>query len=147
MILVKCSGCGKTSKGGDHWAGRSGRCPGCGTEFIVPSRLTAIATKSVARQVIQQSPPPQVYATPSAGPIVNVNAGNGPRWDPEVATLLSVIIPGAGQMYKGQISNGVAWFCLTAVGYLLILPGVLFHICCVIGASTGRPDDLTTPED
>lgn len=53
---------------------------------------------------------------------------------------LSVVIPGAGQMYKGQILNGLLWFALVAVGYAaFILPGVVLHLCCVTGASMGDP--------
>jgi hypothetical protein len=62
------------------------------------------------------------------------------RWEPGVAALLSLLIPGAGQIYKGQPINGLVWFILTIAGYFfLIVPGVVLHLCCVIGAAMGNP--------
>jgi hypothetical protein len=54
------------------------------------------------------------------------------KWSPGVAALLSLLIPGAGQMYKGQGVNGLT-------GYLLIVPGLILHICCIFGAASGDP--------
>lgn len=62
-----------------------------------------------------------------------------PKWSPGVAALLSFLIPGAGQMYKGQIINGLCWFFIVILGYACILPGILFHLLCIIGASSGNP--------
>jgi TM2 domain-containing membrane protein YozV len=57
-----------------------------------------------------------------------------------VAAVLSLVIPGAGQMYKGQVLNGLVWLLLVAVGYaLFIVPGIVLHLCCIFGASMGNP--------
>lgn len=32
-IRATCANCGKSVKGGDDWAGKSGKCPGCGQEI------------------------------------------------------------------------------------------------------------------
>jgi TM2 domain-containing membrane protein YozV len=62
------------------------------------------------------------------------------RWSPGVAALLSFLIPGLGQMYKGQVINGLVWFIVVAVGYaFLIIPGLVLHVCCVLGAAMGDP--------
>jgi hypothetical protein len=61
------------------------------------------------------------------------------KWSPGVAALLSLLIPGAGQMYKGQGVNGLTWLFLTMIGYLLIVPGLILHICCIFGAASGDP--------
>src|SRR6266550_3968914 len=37
MLRTKCIWCGKTVRGGDDWAGHSGKCPNCGAEIIFPS--------------------------------------------------------------------------------------------------------------
>jgi hypothetical protein len=80
---------------------------------------------------------------PSCGhPIVGGVAPQArtPRWSPGVAAVLSLIIPGAGQLYKGQVLNGLVWFGATVVGYVMfIAPGLLIHLCCVVGASMGDP--------
>lgn len=53
-----------------------------------------------------------------------------------IAALLSVIIPGAGQIYKGQVFNGIAWMLFVIGGYVcFIMPGIILHILCVVGAS------------
>jgi hypothetical protein len=57
-----------------------------------------------------------------------------------VAAVLSVLIPGLGQVYKGQILNGLLWFIVAVIGYtMLIVPGLVVHLCCVIGAASGDP--------
>jgi TM2 domain-containing membrane protein YozV len=64
-----------------------------------------------------------------------------PLWSPGVAAVLSLVIPGAGQMYKGQVINGLAWLFLTCLGYFMccVLPGVVLHLCCILGAASGDP--------
>jgi hypothetical protein len=53
------------------------------------------------------------------------------------AAVLSLIVPGAGQLYAGRPLSGVAWFALVTMGYmLLIIPGVLLHILCVASAAS-----------
>ncbi len=72
-------------------------------------------------------------------------------WNPGTAAVLSLVIPGAGQMYKGQVFNGLFWLFCVVIGYLLfIFPGVILHIFCIIGAYSGTntaPDpDAPNPE-
>jgi TM2 domain-containing membrane protein YozV len=63
-----------------------------------------------------------------------------PKWSAGVAGLLSFIIPGAGQMYKGAVGEGIAWFFFTIFGYMLfILPGVIIHLVCIFNATQGDP--------
>tara|TARA_R110002072_G_scaffold75624_5_gene177880 strand:- start:3574 stop:3918 length:345 start_codon:yes stop_codon:yes gene_type:complete len=62
------------------------------------------------------------------------------RWSPGVAALLSFLIPGAGQMYKGDVGTGIVWFIFTILGYFLfIAPGVILHFICIITAANGDP--------
>lgn len=86
---------------------------------------------------IQQMPPQPIQQT-----VVNVIQHSGGRkWEPGVAALLSFLIPGLGQMYKGQVLNGLLWFVLTFIGYLaLIIPGLILHVMCVVGAASGDPE-------
>jgi len=59
-----------------------------------------------------------------------------PPPNPAAAAVLSMIVPGAGQLYAGRPLSGVAWFTLVTMGYLLlIIPGVLLHILCVAAAA------------
>ena len=60
------------------------------------------------------------------------------------AAVLSLVVPGAGQLYAGRPLSGIAWFTLVSMGYLLlIVPGLLLHILCIASAAaaanTWRP--------
>jgi len=62
------------------------------------------------------------------------------RWSPGIAALLSFFIPGAGQLYKGHIIRGLFWFVITLIGYsLLIVPGIVLHLICIVAAASGNP--------
>jgi TM2 domain-containing membrane protein YozV len=62
------------------------------------------------------------------------------RWSPALAAVLGFFLPGLGQLYKGQILNGIVWFFMVGLGYVaLILPGLLLHVFCIIGAASGNP--------
>jgi TM2 domain-containing membrane protein YozV len=49
--------------------------------------------------------------------------------------VLSLVVPGAGQMYTGNILSGLLWFFLVAAGYTLILPGLFLHLICIATAA------------
>lgn len=54
---------------------------------------------------------------------------------PGLAAVLSVLIPGLGQVYSGRLLAGGLWFLATAAGYsMILLPGFLFHALCVWSA-------------
>jgi hypothetical protein len=53
------------------------------------------------------------------------------------AAVLSMIVPGAGQLYAGRPLAALGWFLLVTMGYLLlIVPGVLLHVLCVAAAAS-----------
>lgn len=73
-------------------------------------------------------------------PVVTIPPVQQQAWNPGVAAVLSLVIPGAGQIYKGQLLNGLVWLPLVVVGYFfLVMPGILLHICCIVGAASGDP--------
>lgn len=64
------------------------------------------------------------------------NAQVDTSWNPGVAALLSLFIPGAGQIYKGNVGGGIMWLIFTVIGYIfLIVPGLVIHLFCIINAS------------
>ena len=59
---------------------------------------------------------------------------------PGIAAVLSLVIPGAGQMYKGHIGTGIFWLIITFIGYcIFIVPGIILHIVCIASAASGDP--------
>ncbi len=55
--------------------------------------------------------------------------------DPALAGILSLIIPGAGQLYNGRILAGILWLIITP-GMWIGSGGWLGWICHIIAAYT-----------
>ena len=56
--------------------------------------------------------------------------------EPGIAALLSLLVPGLGQMCQGRIIAGPIAFCVTFIGYLFfILPGLFFHLITIVDAA------------
>ncbi len=54
---------------------------------------------------------------------------------PGIAAVLSVLIPGLGQVYSGRLLAGALWFLGTAAAYSqVLLPGFLVHALCIWSA-------------
>ncbi len=54
---------------------------------------------------------------------------------PGIAAVLSVLVPGLGQVYAGRMLAGAVWFVATAVAYsAVLLPGFLVHAFCIWSA-------------
>jgi hypothetical protein len=100
------------------------KCKHCG-ELLEPELREAAEAAALARarpEVIEVAGPPQRL------------------WSPGVAAVLSFFFPGVGQMYKGQILNGFVWMAFIVIGYVcLIIPGLILHLCCILGAASGDP--------
>jgi TM2 domain-containing membrane protein YozV len=55
---------------------------------------------------------------------------------PGVAAVLSLVIPGAGQMYAGHVGAGLVWLVCVVIGYMMIIiPGLVLHFVCIIMAA------------
>ena len=54
---------------------------------------------------------------------------------PGIAAVLSVVVPGLGQLYSGRLLPGGLWFLGTALAYsAVLLPGFLVHAFCIWSA-------------
>ena len=57
---------------------------------------------------------------------------------PGVAAVLSVVLPGLGQVYSGRLAAGALWFLGTMFCYsAVLLPGFLVHALCIWSAYDG----------
>jgi hypothetical protein len=81
------------------------------------------------------------------------------EWNPGIAVFLSLLFPGVGQIYKGQVFGGFGWMLLVGAAYglsgvmfmgaallgaglgsfLVLGSGVILHIVCIIWAAVGDP--------
>jgi TM2 domain-containing membrane protein YozV len=59
----------------------------------------------------------------------------GRQASPLLAAILSLVVPGAGQLYTGNALSAVLWFVLVTAGYVLILPGIFLHLFCIASAA------------
>lgn len=125
----------------------------------VPAVVPATPTVSRTQQVLVPCPFCAEMIQPAAvkcrycGEILDaalkrqqLAAPAGPRraqdrfWSPGVAAILSLVIPGAGQMYRGSVGAGILWFLFTAIGYgMFFFPGLCLHLASVAAAATGDP--------
>jgi hypothetical protein len=59
-----------------------------------------------------------------------------PVLNPGTAAVLSLLFPGAGQIYAGRIGAGIGWMLAVALSYpLFIVPGLILHFFCIASAA------------
>jgi hypothetical protein len=74
------------------------------------------------------------------GPTIVIPESKVRKWSPGVAALLSFLIPGAGQIYKGNVMSGILWLIFVVIGYaMLFIPGLILHLICIFAAASGDP--------
>lgn len=52
------------------------------------------------------------------------------------AVVLTIFLPGAGHLYASRIGAAIFWFVLVSLGYVLIIPGLLFHAMAMFSAAS-----------
>ena len=60
---------------------------------------------------------------------------DGRSASPGLAALLSLFVPGAGQLYTGRPVAALLWFLVVTAGYALILPGLILHLFNMVSAA------------
>lgn len=102
------------------------------------SARTASGASSALAQPTRPSPPPP--PRPVMSPYRPV-ARLAPRrqFSPAVAAMLSLLLPGLGQIYRGEKANGVGFMIAAILGYFLIVPGLIIHLVSVVKAAMPAP--------
>ena len=60
---------------------------------------------------------------------------------PGIAAVLSVFVPGLGQLYAGRVLAAALWFAATGFAYWAILvPGFVVHALCIWSAYASARD-------
>lgn len=68
--------------------------------------------------------------------------------DNSIAAIWSMMLPGLGQLMKGQIMPGIFWAFLVGFGYFAFFwPGLLLHALCILDAAFSKDkNSLAAPQ-
>jgi hypothetical protein len=56
--------------------------------------------------------------------------------DNAIAAIWSMMLPGLGQLLKGEVMGGIFWAFLVGFGYFAFFwPGLIFHSLCILDAA------------
>ena len=59
--------------------------------------------------------------------------------DNSIAALWSMMLPGLGQLMKGQVMPGIFWALLVGFGYFSYFwPGLCLHALCIVDAAFNK---------
>jgi TM2 domain-containing membrane protein YozV len=59
--------------------------------------------------------------------------------DNSIAALWSMMLPGLGQLMKGQVMPGIFWALFVGFGYFSFFwPGLIFHGLCIMDAAFNK---------
>lgn len=62
--------------------------------------------------------------------------------DNSVAALWSMMLPGLGQLLKGQIMPGIFWAIFVGFGYFAFFwPGLILHAICILDAAFNKGEN------
>lgn len=154
-IAVTCLGCGSSGRVADKFRGANVKCPNCGKRiFVEPAEPIAPVTP-VAAPALKACPfcAEEIQSTAikckHCGEFLAKKPENPEKsgqWN-GVAALLSLLWPGVGQIYKGEVLSGLAWSLLLTIGYggpvmiavntnepaplVLTVLGFVFHLVCI----------------
>lgn len=63
--------------------------------------------------------------------------------DNSIAAVWSMMLPGLGQMMKGQIMPGIFWALFVGFGYFSFFwPGLILHGFCILDAAFNKGENL-----
>lgn len=150
MALIDCPGCGR------RVADTAPRCPDCLRAIALPPDETPPMTPEMFAAKYAAAPGPALGSCPACAGKVSQAAATCPhcghpikaRGNPGIAFVLSAIVPGLGQMYRGQIAAGLGWLVgVPAAGLVGVaampgslaafVPGIVAYLGCLVHAAQG----------
>lgn len=84
--------------------------------------------------------------SPKSSELLSMESRNPVDYDTpnSLAAIWSMMLPGLGQLMKGQIMPGLFWAFLTAGGYYSFFwPGLTIHTLCVLDAALNKGQKIT----
>lgn len=116
------------------------KCKHCG-EFLDASQRDEATDRKQAADVAQSAR--QMFESASEN-IRKYRSGRSDlSWNPGVAAVLSFFVPGAGQIYKGEVGRGFLTFLAFIVGlFLLVVPGLVIWVWAVLDAAGRTPREV-----
>jgi hypothetical protein len=88
------------------------------------------------RHKLEPHPEPPRALVPRPHNAIPLALRGGRDASPPLAAVLSLVIPGAGQLYTGNLASAILWFILVTAGYTLFLPGLFLHLFCIASAAS-----------
>lgn len=62
--------------------------------------------------------------------------------DNSIAALWSMMLPGLGQLLKGQVMPGIIWAVIVGSGYFAFFwPGLFLHALCILDAAFNKGEN------
>lgn len=117
------------------------KCKHCGEYLDASQRDEAIHRKQSA-DVAQSAR--QMFELASENIRKYQSGRSDLSWNPGVAAVLSFFVPGAGQIYKGEVGRGFLTFLALIVGFVLfVLPGVVVWVWAVLDAAGRTPQEVS----
>ena len=113
------------------------KCKHCG-EFLDDEPRKSSSPRSDRQDIVASA---RLMFESAGANIRNYNAGQSNLvWNPGVAAVLSFFIPGAGQIYKGEVGRGFLTLLAWIIGlFLLVLPDLVVWVWAVLDAAGRNP--------
>lgn len=75
---------------------------------------------------------------------MNTNSSNpvNMKVDNSIAAMWSMMLPGLGQLLKGQVMPGIVWAFFVGFGYFAFFwPGLMIHGLCILDAAFNKGEN------